>query len=286
MSNIILDTDLSLAKKEYVELGTELQLFRGNTISSTECRLRGTDIRVDNTIPGDARTKIDESGKPIILVNTDKCLAHAEKHYLDEVLFHEFSHINNEVQRDLYVYRAHRIMGFKEDFKRFATDLLVRYPEWGFILLDEIIAQYTAQQMTELKHGKGTYKPFDFVMTDITKTKYALGTKTTDYPECHKFADRFAKTVYDDENPMFELCKDAYDHNLLDNIFNRYKNIPNGVEELYHLLGYMGNIMLAIYEKKYGFRYGEASDFNTKPENVEQSMILALKMSDRLAVRK
>lgn len=284
MKKIITEADINNAKQEYVELGKDLQFFRGDTISSTECRLRGIDFKIDNSIPGDARTSYD-NGRASIIINTNECLSHTEKHYLDEVIFHEMSHVNNEIQRDFYVYSSKRIMSFKEEYKRFATDLLVRYPEWGFILLDEVIAQYTAQKMVERKYGGKPYEDYHFFITDLTKTRLALGTKLSDYPEGYKFADAFAKTIYDGEDSLYRLCVDAYAYNLLDNIFFKFRSNPNLIEDYYKLLGYMGNIMLAIYDKTHDFRFSE-SEYNRRPENVEKSMTLALKTAEKLSKNK
>lgn len=268
--------DLNIIKRktrgviaEYLILGREIGMFSDETIDNIYGRLNCVQIVEDNTIPGDAKATF-ENGSPVIIINRERCEKTGKEYFMDEVLFHELSHIANEVFRDFYVYQNSRIMSFYNKYSEYSENNdLTKYPFWGMILVDETICQYTAQKMVERKYGDVYTEKF--VKTTLTEPEMVLSTELADYMEAYKFVDLFSKTVYKDENPIFRLCKDAFNDNLMDNINYRYKKRENGMKELYEILGYMGNIGLAYYSKYHNFNI-ENTEINKDKKMVLKSM--------------
>lgn len=236
--------DLNQKIREYVELGYSSGLFDKVDLKHIYSQIKDTTIIEDNSITGDAKA-ITRGGQKTIIINRER-LAKKGDYYLDEVIFHELSHFINEIHKDLYVNEDHKIMEFKNTYAGFAKDnQLIKFPEWGAILLDESISQMMAQTMVEQKYGKGIYPP-TFVQTKLTEPKVTLATQFSDYPEYEKFATKFAKTIVGEEG-LLGFAKLSVKPDFVDRIISEYSNKKDGMKTLYEELGYMGNIAIADY---------------------------------------
>ena len=264
---------------EYLRLGLETNILDRDNIDTLYSRISGTKIKVDNSITGDAVVKFENDGYTIY-INEEKCKNKGE-YFIDEVIFHELSHLVNEVHRDLFEYKYSRIKDFEKQ-KSYIADGndLVRYPTWGMILIDESIAQYTAQLLVNRKYGGNIYPEY-FYETPLTDPKVYLKTIFADYPEAHKFADKFARTIYSGDSALFKLCKDSYRDTFIENMFIKYNFRENGMNDLYEILGYMGNILIADYASKGHFSF-KGSEINKDKKMVLQSMSKALFKTDTI----
>jgi hypothetical protein len=208
-------------------------------------------------------------GKNIIRINKNRC-ENQGKHFLDEVIFHELTHFTNEIHQDLYGDGPHKIMAFKNKYADFSkNNQLVKYPEWGAILLDEAISQKVAQAMCEKKYGKGIYQRRG-VRTKLLDETFLLYSDFADYPEYEKTANKFSKTIVGREGLM-GLAKLSMKKDAVDTIFSKYSSKKDGAKNLYEILGYMGNIAIADYASKGHFTVPNSEENRTK-QNVLKSM--------------
>ena len=65
-----------------------------------------------------------------------------------------------------------------------------------------------------------------------------------DYPIYTPFSIKFAGSLYGKKD-VKRLCREAFDKDIVDNIIKVYSSRKNGLENLYKMLGYMGNIDFA-----------------------------------------
>ena len=253
---------------EYIQLGMEIGLFKKDELKDIYSQLQNVEIVEDNTLSGDAQAIIAD-GKNIIKINRKRCEGQAP-YFLDEVLFHELSHFTNGIHQDLYGDKQHKIMTFKNKYADFSKDNpLVKYPEWGAILLDEAISQRVAQTMVEKKYGKGIYSKKGFYSKLIGK-EFALVSEFADYPEYETLANQFAKTIVGKEGLM-GLAKLSMKPEGIDTIFSKYSESKDGAKKLYEILGYMGNVAIADYASKGHFVLPN-SEINREKSNVLKSM--------------
>ncbi|MBR4830504.1 MAG: hypothetical protein IKZ96_01900 [Bacilli bacterium] len=276
-------TNFNKLLDEYILLGMRTGFFDHKVAENIVSRIREIEVIEDNTIRGDARTTMD-GGRQIILLNKDKCSSKGE-YYGDEVIFHELSHFSNDIHRDLYVYRKSDIKEFSSANKSLSEgNPLVRFPEWGMFLLDEVISQITAEAMVKAKYGSevdGIYKE-ELFMTEYTEPPVLLSTKITDYRDCYSLANDFSRTIYHGDDTITKMCIDAYNNSLLDRVFSKFGSRENGTKELYELLGYMGNILIKIYEEKYGFSF-KGSEPNKDKKLILTSMRRAKDIANSIA---
>lgn len=255
--------------REYFELGVKTGLFDINQIDDLYERVKDVEIKENNLLTGDAQAVV-QNGKNVILINSERCRNKSD-YFMDEVIFHELTHFINEIHRDIYINRTKKVLKFKNTYSYIASNnQLLKYPEWGAILLDESIAQKTAQIMVEEKYNRKIYKTEGY-RTKLTEPQVVLMTDFADYPEYCKFATKFAQTVYGGENALNELCKSSFKGDCLDEIFEAYKCKKDGIKDLYEILGYMGNIAIADYASK-GHFVVPNSEENRNKQNVLRSM--------------
>jgi hypothetical protein len=266
MKNI--DIDLNNKIQEYMEIGKEIGLFENADLKEIYSKIKDVEIVEDNTLTGDAMAEMVD-GKNIIRINKNRC-ENQGKHFLDEVIFHELTHFTNEIHQDLYGDGPHKIMAFKNKYADFSkNNQLVKYPEWGAILLDEAISQKVAQAMCEKKYGKGIYQRRG-VRTKLLDETFLLYSDFADYPEYEKTANKFSKTIVGREGLM-GLAKLSMKKDAVDTIFSKYSSKKDGAKNLYEILGYMGNIAIADYASKGHFTVPNSEENRTK-QNVLKSM--------------
>lgn len=257
--------DLNKLKAEYINLGKVSGLFDEEYIRYINYKLSAVkEIVINNDLPGDAFTRPADG---IIEINIDKCSKKGET-YLDEVLFHEFSHFINEFHSDLYV-RKHRFNDFCNSNSNFGeNDILKKNPLWGVILLDEVVAQNISQIMVELKYNI-TYENKTYY-GDLSNPPRLISNNYADYPDYVEFAEGFVKTIIPNGS-IEDLSKLAVEDRCVDKILSVYCSKKNGNRILYDALSYMGNIVMADYVKK-GFYQIISSDEHIKKENIYKSM--------------
>ena len=243
MAKQITVKDLLEKKNEFVTLGSDLELFEREIAPSIEFRLADLEMVIDSSIEEDAIIDYENGGSPRITINVKRCNKHNEEYYLDKVIFHKLAHIVNEIQRELHVYKDKRIDRFKDLYSGYADgNETIKNPDRGFKILDEVISEYTSRAMVYRKYF------MELDCRDIMEpTKYAnpmnpVFDREENYNTYYLLANKFAQTIYRANDPMFRLCKDSFNHSLLENIFSHYQQRDNGYRELYEILGGMGNI--------------------------------------------
>ncbi len=261
--------NMNLDKKidEYIELGIKIGLIDNSNLGEIKAKLRNITIVKDYSLSGDAEAII-ENGKNMIKINPNKFVG-KEEYFLDEVLFHEFTHFANEIHNDLYASNDNKIMTFKNKYLQIsANDEFAQYPEWGAILLDEAIAQKVAQTMVEAKYGKKIYnlKPYQSKIFGESVKMYST---FSDYPEFERVAENFSKSVIG-RSGLLGLAKLSMKKVCIDKIFSKYAEQSRGAEKLYKILGYMGNIAIADYASKGHFTLRNSEKLREK-ENVVKS---------------
>lgn len=254
--------------KEYIELGLQLGLFDENNLSNIQDKLKNISITEDNSISGDAEAIIKDN-KKIIKINNSR-FQNKEKYFMDEVIFHELTHFANEIHQDLYGNRTNQILQFKQRYSEFSKDNpLIKYPEWGAILLDEAISQKVAQAMCQKKYGMEIY-PKKGYRSKLIDEEFVLYSDFSDYPEYDKPASDFAKTIVGKEGLM-GLAKLSMKNNAIKTIYYKYLKEKDGAKKLYNVLGYMGNIAIAYYASKGHFIVPNSEENRTK-QSVLESM--------------
>lgn len=252
---------------EYISLGIKLGLFDGSNLKEVQKKLSNITIIKDNNLTGDAEAII-EDGKNIIKINPQRYIG-KEYYFLDEVLFHEFTHFVNEIHNDLYPSDNSKIFSFKKRYSQFSNnDELAQYPEWGAILLDEAIAQKVSQTMVETKYGKKIYalEPHQSKIFGESLNFYST---FADYPEFERVAENFSKSVVGNSG-LLGFAKLSMKNECLDMMFSKYAGQSKGAEKLYKILGYMGNIAIADYASKGHFILRNSENLRKK-ENVVKS---------------
>lgn len=222
---------------EYLKYGLKIGLFTEKTLDTVYGRLAGSSIEFDSTIPNASESKL-ENGVGVIRINPHLCDFN-NKRLLTELAFQGFSHLSNEIFRDLNVYGSNRVLNFKKQFESYNSDC--KYPEWGMILLDESISGYTAKLLTDAKYGK-----------------------TNDDEKSYELAKKFAKTIYKTNDPFFKMCQASFDDTFWDSMIFKYGQRFNGYSELYSILGYMGNIGYKTYRIKYEAKYPVSVEHSNK----------------------
>ena len=239
---------------EYISLGLETGLFEKSQKDTIRSRVANVEIREikGSTVPTyNACSTVD--GNRLLIVNTDKC----SPIEADEDIFRELSTLVNDIHRDLYVYNNSRIIEFKDRYKDyFVGNPLLRYPEWGMILLDKVISEYTAKVLVDKKYDLGgeDLEEYSSKYLDNPKDQYYL-------------ANKFSKTIYSGKNSLKKLCIAAYRDCAVDTILCKYGDRENGMYKLYEILANMGNVALSNHK-------GRVPDsfINTEESNIENSI--------------
>ena len=214
---------------EYISLGLKTGLFNHDQESTIKSRLSKAEVRIvdKETLPK-VSTISNSNGGRVIIINSNLC---GEKE-ADEEIYKIFSHMVNDVNRDLFVYSHSKFVELKERFRSDYIDKpLLRYPEWGGILLDNAISEYSSKLMMNEKYG-------------------LEGKELEDYSKNNEYviANYFSKTLFSGKKPLYKLCKTAYNDIAVDTIYSKYSERENGLNDLYEILSYMGNIALYYHK--------------------------------------
>lgn len=275
--------------QEYIKYGIDLGFFNTKNIERVIERLENVTFEIDNTIPGDAQTIPirDGSGKTIIKQNEQRMYAKNRKPYFaDEVLFHEFTHVTNGLYeswfQSLDSWNMKRKMqtfmndNEKERFSHYSEKSEYRQAGYGWGLLDDFVAQYVAQSIVVEKYKNTDIYPLKIETYKACDPAITYTSDLADYPIYTPFTKKFVEALYG-RTDLKRFCMEAFDKNIVDKIIKAYSFRKDGLENLYKMLGYMGNIDFAENARVRHFDEGTLSqdkDYSARdPKKLYQSMI-------------
>jgi hypothetical protein len=245
--------------------------------------------------PGDARITFDGNLEYCVSNITLQMLKNGE-YYIDEVLFHEFTHVINSFHKSLrgkdsFIIRdaiENKMDNFtnaelltQEDKMLYNQD-----PCFGVILLDEYVAQSVAQEIVGTKYntldykakqryaknGLSGYQKRNYT-TIISEPPYHLVTSLGDYQEYDLPAKRFIDKYLHISH--IEFIKRAINGDLLRNII---ANLDfEEAEEIYSDLCYMGIIEKALAKYRGFINIKDKKDPVNNPRNVYKAYERVLK---------
>lgn len=237
------------------------------TLNEIYKKLNSLSVERIYNAPGDA-VIIDNKLK-ICCENIEKEVKKKGEYYIDEVLFHEFSHVLNSFHNAIYGenkfiisdYIQHRMNCFTTiELLEQGDELLYNQdPCFGIILLDEFIAQNISQKMvieklrmleggTKRKYAYDSnlseYK-YRYFKTNICEPPMTISTSFADYPEFDIFAKKFIKKYnFDVEN----FINKSLEKNFLKTFINSLNY--ESIEKIYIDLCYLGLIQQRVYMLK------------------------------------
>lgn len=214
---------------EYISLGEELGLFKNN-INAITARLSGTVIEYDDTLEETSKISY-KNGIYTITINK----SNLSDRTVDSIIFHDLTHISNEIYRDLYVYQSSQIMRLKNENSETPV-------EYGMLMLEGSVCNYISDLMVEKKYNLESYTEIGRGYS-IDVIRRLIATGATNHPDGYTFQELFAQTIYKKE-PLFNLCKDCMEDLFIDKMIWKYKNRENGIRELCYILGHLGNIKI------------------------------------------
>lgn len=248
-------------------------------------------------VPGDAT--INGNTLSICYENIENNIKVYGESYIDEVLFHEFSHFINSFHNSIYGNESFIIRDYLErkmsDFTTAelleqADELLYNQdPCFGIVLLDEFIAQsisqilvlkklskfndYNIKKYTNDKNMK-SYK-LRYQKTYICEPPMTLETSLADYPEFYAFAKKFISkySIYD----INSFIKKSLTPDFLKKILNNLNS--EEIEKIYIDLCYLGIIQQRVYLLKKLIKIEDKNDPAYEPRKVYKAMSKILKRS-------
>ena len=274
--------------QEYIKYGIDLGFFNAKNIERIIERLENVTFEVDNEISGDAQTIPirDGSGKTIIKQNEKRMYAKNRKPYFAyEVLFHEFTHVTNGLYESWFQSldswnMKRKIQTFmndkeKEHFSHYSENPEYRQAGYGWGLLDDFVAQYVAQSMVVTKYKSKDIYPLKGENYKACNPAIEYMSDLADYPIYTPFTKKFVEALYG-RTDLNRFCMESFDKNIVDNIIKAYSSRKGGLENLYKMLGYMGNIDFAENARVGHFDDGTLSqdrDYSARePKKLYQSM--------------
>ena len=271
--------------QEYIKYGIDLGFFNAKNIERIIERLENVTFEVDNEIPGDAQTIPirDGSGKTIIKQNEKRM--YSKPYFADEVLFHEFTHVTNGLYESWFQSldswnMKRKIQTFmndneKEHFSHYSENPEYRQAGYGWGLLDDFVAQYVAQSMVVTKYKSKDIYPLKGENYKACNPAIAYMSDLADYPIYTPFTKKFVEALYG-RTDLNRFCMESFDKNIVDNIIKAYSSRKGGLENLYKMLGYMGNIDFAENARVGHFDDGTLNqdrDYSARdPKKLYQSM--------------
>lgn len=236
--------------------------------------------------PGDA--VVDGDTLKICFENINRQCMLLGLGYVDEVLFHEFSHVVNSFHSAIYGKDSFNIdtalkMRMKYSSISSFQDNKLLYnqdPYLGVILLDEFIAQNMAQKLVIYKYNKmenkqqDTYMTFDGLMkytskdfvSTICEPKMRMKTSFSCYEEFDSLARAFIKK---NGFGVDEFVRLSVNYDLPRTIISNLDN--KTATAMYTDLCYLGVIKEKIYSDR-GFTRLTPGDPATNPRMVRQCM--------------
>lgn len=244
--------------------------------------------------PGDA--VITGNCLKICWENIEKNMKQKGNYYIDEVLFHEFSHVLNSFHNAIFGddqfiisdYIQKRMYGFTTiELLEQSDELLYNQdPCFGIILLDEFIAQSISQKMViekfksldELSKKEYVYdnnffeyKNRDYI-TKICEPPMMIKTSFADYPEFDIFAQSFiTKYGYNVETFIAKSLNANFVKDFIKSLSSEK------IEQLYTDLCYLGMIQQRVYLLKVFTTIEDKKDPAYDPRKVHSVMCKSLK---------
>ena len=218
------------------------------------------------------------------------------EYYIDEVLFHEFSHVINSFHKALRGPQRFNIEeALEEKMNPFTNALLLKQedklldnqnPYYGVFLLDEYVAQSLAQEIIKDKYNelslleRHRYSKNDLsnyynhpYTTRITKPPYSFITSLACYQEYDIPAQKFIMNYFHITN--IEFIKRSINYNLFKNMVDNLDY--EEAEELYIDLCYMGLIEEALSNYKGFINVTDSKDQVSNPKNIYKAYERILK---------
>lgn len=278
MKDRILQLDKSI--QEYISLGIKSGLFNKNNLNRIITRLERVKFSIDNNNPGDAQTEPirDSSNFRIsyginIKINENKTNNTGKFYYRDEVVFHELTHSVNGIYENWFENLSLWFdfdKKFKETFivkedtiEELSNNPKYRQKGYSWQVLDEFVAQYVSQKLVETKYGTKVY-PIEKKPIRQSDPIIYINTNFNDYYEYYGLVMKFIEPIYGSNVNQFVI--DSLDDTVINKIFNYYKNRSLGFDELYSLLGVMGNIGFAVGSRNFS-EVQKASDSDMLARN-------------------
>ena len=245
--------------------------------------------------PGDARITYD-GVLEYCVDNICLQMLYNGDYYLDEVLFHEFSHVINSFHKSLRGSESFDIeKAIERQMDPFTNALLLKEedkilynqdPCFGVILLDEYIAQNVAQELVKAKYnalkepekrrytknGLLGYKQRPYT-TRISEPPYTLTTSLGDYQEFDLPAQRFIDKYLHISNK--EFVRRAINYDYLRNIISNLDYEES--EEMYVDLCYLGLIEQALANYRGFISVNDPKDPVSNPKNIYKAYKRILK---------
>lgn len=252
--------------QEYIDLGIRLGYFNYNQSKEILNKLLNLDVSEDSTIPGDAYCRNNSLVINPLRANTD------EKRSL--VLFHEFTHLNSSIHKDLFG-GINLIKKLKEKSSSFMDTSYSHgssrtqindvnnpftYIIFGGLLLDEVIAENVATEMIKLKYNK---------FIPLKNKQKVYGNKTINYRSHFDYYDigeeivnKFAQTLFLSNNckNLNGLCQANFKNNFVSELIRQHNERPDALECLVKELAHMG--VIAFAEERSQGRYENSKDIS------------------------
>lgn len=280
--NKIINEFVFYLKKEKYVTDTKQLLLILNKLCSLNIE------RVYN-LPGDAVVNGDNLF--ICYENILKNMQLKGNYYLDEVLFHEFSHVINSFHNSIYGEDSFIIKDYIESKMDSFTngDLLImedpllynQDPYLGIVLLDEFIAQMIAQKLVLSKYNdiniyekanyvNGNYiddYEYRFYTTDICNPPKEILTELADYEEFYPYAKNFInKYGYNHEEFIKKSLNKKFIKDFIDSIPSEKIN------DFYQELCYLGVIKCRSYIVRGFETENDKNDPANNPKKVYEVM--------------
>ena len=272
-------------KKDFIDYGLYLSLFDNSHVDKIKEKLKNINITEDYSLNAEALTIQNNNGSKEIIVNPSRIINKSQIE-IEELFFHEFFHavneinyemskINSDSSRKAYERPQGRFVPFEErviearernnPYYNNGLNQLNQFPGWGLILLDEVLAQKTAQAMIEAKYNI----EYESVLQEssIYPSNYEFSSSLKYYSEYEEPAICFSKMIVRDKN-LLVLSGLALKDEFFDTVFDRFLD---NEDRLYDIFSYMGNIAIALYQKE-GHAAQKGAEENTTPENVLSSL--------------
>lgn len=243
---------LQLGMQDYIRFGYEIGIINKENIDRIYSRLLKTKIiQFDKDEGFGGFTYLDENDNIIKILMSKKCidresnsLNRSFEEYYDENLFHELTHAVGITPQEIDL-ELNKLIPKEKRNERFY------YMDYGYSLIDEVIAQSISQRMVTKKYG--TLYPFErkkFVFnknSEYNKSfSYEYNSNLQWYGEIEQIALDFVETLYEKRNINL-IFKDHFNGTVFEKMKNVFENKKDGLDSLYKLLGNLGNILCCDY---------------------------------------
>lgn len=279
---------------EYIYLLVNANLITNEQIYDIKNKLNSIKVERIYNAPGDAVTYANSL--KICFENIEYKMNKNGEYYIDEVLFHEFTHFINSFHNSIYGDNRFFISEYIEQkMNNFTTiELLEQSDEYlinqdacfGIILLDEFIAQTITQKLILLKlynlkdNEKNKYMPTSEIekykkrcfKTNICEPPMKLETTFATYEEFYPFTQKFLKKHKLNED---ELIKNSLKQKNIKTFIDNFNQTE--IEVLYRDLCYLGLVQQRVYYKNGFIDITDINDPAYDPNKMNKVMTKIIK---------